>query len=150
MFKFAAAFVIGGIFNLLILLLLHALAHSEAGMSAGSVSSSGPSDSVIILVTCGYFFASAFGVFICRTKSALRLWATFAHVLLVIDYVMIFISVKSGDPSGYRWPGEVCKLAMVMATYFSPWLIVWGVVLSRSNLPTDSKSDPITTHLSGN
>ena len=127
---FSAAFVIGGIVSLLILLALEGFAQGEAGMSAGSVSPSSPPDPIIIFVLCGYFFVSAFGISTSKSKSALRIWAIAAHALLVIDYVMIFISVKNGDPEGYKWPSEVIEIAIIMAIYFLPWLIVWGIILS--------------------
>ena len=127
---FSAAFVIGGIVSLLILLALEGFAQGEAGMSAGSVSPSSPPDPIIIFVLCGYFFVSAFGISTSNSKSALRIWAVAAHTLLVIDYVMTFISLKDGDPEGYKWPSEVGEIAMIMAVYFLPWLIVWGIILS--------------------
>ena len=78
------------------------------------------------------FFLSALGIAISGTKPALWLWAAFAHALLVINYALIFISAKNDDPEGYKWPSEVVTLAMVVAFYFSPWLVAWGVVLAKA------------------
>jgi hypothetical protein len=137
MFKraiFSKAFVIGGIITLFVLLLLHSFGQAEAGISASSVSPESPSDSVIISMLCGYFFISAFGLVVSKAKSALWFWAVLAHALLVIVYVVIFASTKTNDSDGYKWPTEVFQLAMVMAVYFLPWLILWAVVLLSKNV----------------
>jgi hypothetical protein len=125
------AFVVGGIFTLLILMTLRGFAQSLAGMSVGSVPSSSQSDSLTIALMCGYFLGSAFGISASKTKHALWFWAVLVHALLLIAYAMLFASAKSSDPDGYKWPGKVTKLAIGMAVYFSPWLIAWGVILSR-------------------
>lgn len=128
---FSTAFAIGGIVTLLILLFLSGFGQAEAGMSAGSVSSQSPSDSAMIFLICGYFFVSAFGIMISKSPSVLWLWAVLAHALLFIAYVMIFISTKKAD--GYKWLSEAIEIAIIMAVYFLPWLIVWGIILSRKD-----------------
>jgi hypothetical protein len=127
--SFSTAFVVGGIITLLILLALQGFAQAEAGMSAVSVSAEGPSDSAIIFVICGYFFLSAFGIAVSKTKSALWLWAALVHALLVIDYIMMLLSVKSGDPDGHKWLSEAGELMIIMTVYFAPWLILWRIIL---------------------
>lgn len=126
---FSTAFIIGGIITLLILLLLHAFAQAIGGMSAGSGSPPSPGDAVLISMICGYFFASAVGVFVSRSKSVLWVWAAFAHALLLVTYLTIFIAAKNADQEGYKWPSQAATLAGVMALYFAPWVTAWAVIL---------------------
>lgn len=125
----AGAFAIGGTFTLLILLVLRGFAQSQASMSAAPFSASGQSDSAIVYLIPGYFLVSAIGVLVSKGKPALYLWATLAHALLIVAYLVAFISAKRNNPDATKWPDEVIVLAAIMVAYFLPWLIGWGIVL---------------------
>jgi hypothetical protein len=127
--KIAIAFVVGGLITLFILLALHGLAQSQAGMSDGAGRMSQSGDSVSIIFICGYFGVSALGI--SGSKSKLKLWfsTALAHSLLLVAYALMFVSLKRGDPDGFKWHDQVKILALVMAVYFSPWVFAWVLIL---------------------
>ena len=127
--RFSWAFLAGGILTLLVLLGLQAFAKAIGGMSAGVGASSDSSDKITTLLICSYFFVSAFGLFISKTKRALWVWAIAAHTTVLIAYAIVFFSTKNNDTDGYTWRGVATKLAVIMVVYFSPWLLLWLRVL---------------------
>lgn len=135
---FSVAFVVGGMFTLLLMLIAHGFGEAGAGMSVGPVSPSGPPDLLLIALGCSYFFGSAFGIYVVRAKSALWIWAFAVHILIIIGWGIIFVSKKNGDPDGYKWPDEMLTLSVVMMLYFLPWVAAWGSILfGKTHYPTN-------------
>ena len=65
-------FIAGGVLTGLILGLLQAFAHSQAGMGDGAGSGPPSRDAAIIPLLCSYFIVSAFGVFSTNDRRTLR------------------------------------------------------------------------------
>jgi len=125
------AFVAGGIVTFLISLVVCGFGQAQAGMSAGPTQSNGPSDFITISMICGFFFVSAYGIAVSKTKSGLWFWAILGHALLAIDYIMLALSMKRNDPDGYEWPSQARNLAIIMAVYFAPWVFIWTMILTN-------------------
>jgi hypothetical protein len=125
----SVAYLIGGFVTLFLLLALRGFAQSQAAMSAASISASGVSDALTMYLIPAYFFVSAVGILISRSRFALCLWATAANGLLLTAYGIAFVATKQNDSGGHKWTGDVVGLALIMFVYFLPWSIGWAILL---------------------
>ena len=127
----STVFTAGGIITILVMVVPLAFARSMAGMGDGTGSDDSSLSSLIaIIFICGYFFTSALGIFIAKTKRTLLLWAFLAHAMVMVAYLIFFVSARNHDPDGYVWLTGVIKLAITMFVYFLPGLILWAIALS--------------------
>ncbi len=123
---FGIVFIAGGILTTIIALAFRAFANAMVGMSDSTTTNTDLSslDKLIVLV-CAYFFVSALGLFIFKSKRVLWIWAAFAQILLLIAYTTICI--------GFH---VKVLMAAAIAAYYSPWLVIWFYVLKRKNRPS--------------
>src|SRR5271165_6169532 len=113
------AFLLGGAGTVFIVLALSGLAHSQAGMSAVSVSGSSV-DSWIPWIAGAYFVLSAISILLARKREGLILAAILSHFVLLILYCAICSEAWDRE-SGKFW-SAVVTLAIIMLVFFSPWL----------------------------
>jgi threonine/homoserine/homoserine lactone efflux protein len=124
------AFLFGGAVSVFILLAVSSFGHSQAGMSAVSVSR--PSvDSLIPWIAGAYFVVSAVSALLARNRIALKFGAVLSHLVLLGFYLSICSEVWDDD-SGKFWSGVV-MLAVITLVFFSPWFALWGWMLAKRN-----------------
>jgi len=139
--KFSGAFLAAGIFSIVLILVVDKICWALAGRGGG--------DNRIYwieVLLCTYFFVSAFGVYIFKTKWMLSVLAVIAHALLVAAYILIYFRyIKDNDSHGYTWPETELRLALMMVAYYSPGIIIWLYVLfKRENLSGLQNMKPAT------
>jgi len=78
----------------------------SAGIAAGSDSPVISWDTIMVVLTCSYFFVSSLGLLLSKTKRALRIWAGSAHVCALAAYAIFFAATRDAAlaaTDGWVW-----------------------------------------------
>ena len=138
-------FLVGGLLTWFAIEILHELAASQAGMSAGPVSGFLNREKLVMWLLCLYFLSSAFSAVLLNKKADLIGTAILAHLLLIVAFC-ILCSEDSDEDIG-KFFAEALTMAVIMTTYFLPWMILWKSIVKKSdsaipqNWPPEEKRD---------
>jgi hypothetical protein len=127
----ACSFLAGGLITWFVIATLKALGASQAGMSAGPVSGSPGSDAAIPWLFCSYFLVSAVSAIATTKKQTLWVLWAFAHALLAI--ALCVLASEAASDSKEELVPAILTLALITGVFFSPWLALWGWLLSKAH-----------------
>jgi len=127
-------FLIGGIIAFSVLSVFSALGHMQAGISADSVAGTPNRDTVVLWLTCSYFVISAIGVCVTQKNSALIVLCAIAHLFLFFAFCLL-LSEAFGE-SVEKFVGGLLTLSIGATILFSPWFIIWGLILKKAKNDT--------------
>jgi hypothetical protein len=122
-------FLVGGLVTWLLTYMLHGLAASQAGMSAGPISSAPNRDTLIVWLLCSYFLASAITCAMFVKKSSLIRAAILAHLLVIIAFCLICFDFLDGDIGLFI--KSILIFAFFITVYFLPWVILWMNIVKK-------------------
>lgn len=127
--KLSMVFFSGGVLVIIMIMIVGLLLKTFGNKSDG-LGTNRNHGGWIALLFCGYFFLSAFGLRVAKTRLRQWLVAFSVHVWLLIAYVIFFFSVKNHDPDGCDWRSEAARFAFLMLVFFLPWSVAWAIILS--------------------
>jgi len=136
----AIAFLVGGAFTWVVLVILKGFGASQAGMSAGPVPALPATEMLIPFLAASYFVTSAIGVLFCRRRETMRVAALVAHSLLLLTFLAICAG-DAGGPSDKFLTG-LLTLSFITLVYFCPWFIIWAIFLTREASPAKPGTMP--------
>ena len=136
----AIAFIAGGAITYFVLAVLKGFGASQAAMSAGPVPAPSAMEVLIPFLACSYFVVSAMGVLFCRSRAALRVAALVAPSLLLTAFVSICVGGLRGDP--VKFLSGFVTLSLITVVFFSPWFIIWAVLVFRDATPAQPGAAP--------
>lgn len=125
----SVAFLCGGVLTWGILTILKGFGASQAGMSAGAGHGPPDRDILFILLLCSYFVVSGVAAAFCSRRQALLIAAGLAYSMLLASFLGVCVHIGAGE--GDRMLAGVLTFAVIGLAYFTPWTIIWLLLLSK-------------------
>lgn len=126
----SGVFVVGGAASVLLLRWGFILLGMGSGMSAGPVPNGFIHQTPLLCLVSLYFAICAIGVFVAGQRSVMWLVAVLSHLILLAAFCRF-----CADTLYAHYIFGVSLNAVLFAVFFSPWILVWCVLLFKRNEP---------------
>jgi hypothetical protein len=123
-------FLVGGALAVGALWWIFLILNMGAGMSDSAVSSGEIRAAPILWLVSLYFAVSGIGVLVTWQRTAMWTVAAISHLVLLVTFA------KFCSQTIYaHYISGIALDAALFAVFFSPWILIWCVVLFRRNEP---------------
>jgi hypothetical protein len=106
------------------------LAHAEAGMSDSPIPGSPLAEALVPWFAILYFAVSMVGILVARKRDSLLIMAVLAHLMLFIT--LCLLCSEDSEANTGNFIADCFSLGLIIAVYFSPWFVLWGVILAKA------------------